>query len=146
MKINEILVEAEIDALIAQAETNSTIKQPGIIQRFNASANRGSASAAQRKASPGIINTSTKVVAKGVGAITNTVANAPQGIPSSYTVKPKKSVDDKDLQPTTTSTGEPIVAPANAEYLRKLAKNKVATKGTNSPEVDAVIRSAGLLK
>jgi hypothetical protein len=151
MKINEILVEAEIDDLIAQS-TAPEVKKPGIMQRvkgatvdrFNASAQRGAANVAQRKATPGILG----AVAKGIGAVTNTIDNAPHGIPSSYAVLPKDTdaTMDRVPQASTNAASEPIVAPQNAAYLRTLAKNKIATTGTDSPEVNAVIKSAGLLK
>lgn len=146
MKINEILAEAEIDDLIAQSAA-SAVKKPGIVDRFNASAQRGADSVANRKATPGLIGRPLNGVAKGIGAVTNTIANTTKGIPTSYaTALPNTSQNATPSPSFSGTTGEPVVAPQNAAYLRTLANNKVATTGTDSPEVNAVIKSAGLLK
>jgi hypothetical protein len=146
MKINEILAEAEIDDLIAQF-TAPEVKKPGIVDRFNASAQRGANSAATRKANPGIIGGALNGVAKGIDSVSNTIANTTKGIPTSYaTALPNTTQGTAPTASFSGTSGEPVVAPQNAEYLRKLANNKVATTGTDSPEVNAVIKSAGLLK
>jgi hypothetical protein len=146
MKINEILAEAEIDDLIAQS-TAPEVKKPGIVDRFNASAQRGAASVANRKANPGLIGGALNGVANGIGAVSNTVANTTKGIPTSYaTALPNTAQGAAPTASFSGTSGEPVVAAQNAAYLRTLAKNKVATTGTDSPEVNAVIKSAGLLK
>ena len=141
----------ELDTAIAQVNGEQPM---GVRDRFNATAQRGADAATKRKETSYIgraMGTSGSGIAGGIRALTNTIKNAPNGIPSSYAVLPGEKQQPVAGGPgapiaATNASGVPMVAPQNAEYLRTLAKNKVATKPTGTPEVDAVLRSAGLLK
>ena len=88
-----------------------------------------------------------------IGSVANAIGNAPGKSYGSSFIQPKKTAAQAgtaavaSTAPATAPTIQPgIVAPENAKYLRTLAHNKVATRGTGTPEVDAVLTSAGMLK
>ena len=140
MKINEILAESELDQLLDQPEQE---KPEPEADEFG------------QKPTPKLdkATRAANATAGAIGSVANAIGNAPGKSYGSSFIQPKKTAAQAgtaavaSTAPATAPTIQPgIVAPENAKYLRTLAHNKVATRGTGTPEVDAVLRSAGMLK
>lgn len=134
MKINEILAESELDQLLDQPEQE---KPEPEADEFG------------QKPTPKL-DKATKfanATAGAIGSVSKAIANAPGKSYGSSFIQPTALASKVQSTPVTAPTIQPgVVAPENAKYLRTLAHNKVATRGTGTPEVDAVLRSAGMLK
>jgi hypothetical protein len=146
MKINEILVEAPIDQLIPPATAPATA-QPG--QQRNANGQYAS----QQPASP--LSRLGTGIATGISNTANALTKTIEPhTGTSYFVQPKATVAQQKVaqqagatQPAAVAPTKPgAVAPQTAKDMQTAAKNKVTSQGTGTPEIDAMLRSAGVLK
>jgi hypothetical protein len=146
MKINEILVEAPIDQLIPPAAAPATA-QPG--QQRNANGQY----AGQQQ--PGLVRRAGAAVANGISntatALTKTIEPYTG---TSMFVQPEKTAAQQKVaqqagvaKPAAVAPTAPgAVDPQTAKDIQTAAKNKVTAQGTGTPEIDAMLRSAGVLK
>jgi hypothetical protein len=145
MKINEILTKAPIDQLIDQSAQDqeepaqATPTQPG----------------QQRDASGRYANQQPGIIRQGIKKISGAIAGASGKSYGSSFIQPDPVKKPEAITPIAepTATAEPaptvepgVVAPENAKYIRAVAQNKVTSQGTGTPEIDAMLRSAGVLK
>jgi hypothetical protein len=147
MKINELLNEAELDQLLKQASTVAPTKTSSKPNSKKGRDARGRYSSQQPGAVTGAIN-----------KVASAIANAPGKSYGSSFIQPDKvqtSAAGPDFSTTAgpdfSTTAEPVVqpgvvAPENAKYIRAVAQNKVTSQGTGTAEIDAMLRSAGILK
>lgn len=147
MKINEILTEAPIDQLLAQEEPAQTGQQRDASGRY----------ATQVSQTPKLdkMANAANATAKGIKKVAGAIASAPGKSYGSSFVQPEpvKKVGQVTPVAATAAATEPaptvqpgVVAPENAKYIRAVAQNKVTSQGTGTPEIDAMLRSAGVLK
>jgi hypothetical protein len=139
MKINELLNEAELDQLLKQASTVAPTKTSSKPTSKKGRDARGRYSSQQPGAVTGAIN-----------KVASAIANAPGKSYGSSFIQPDK-VQTSAAGPDFSTTAEPVVqpgvvAPENAKYIRAVAQNKVTSQGTGTAEIDAMLRSAGILK
>jgi hypothetical protein len=139
MKINELLNEAELDQLLKQASTVAPTKTSSKPNSKKGRDARGRYSSQQPGAVTGAIN-----------KVASAIANAPGKSYGSSFIQPDK-VQTSAAGPDFSTTAEPVVqpgvvAPENAKYIRAVAQNKVTSQGTGTAEIDAMLRSAGILK
>ena len=131
MKIIELLKESELDQLAQQdqqGQATAAAEKPRFGGRINPNPNFA------RKAFDTTMDTTAGILRGATDAVKNTPGSNAPSLTSFY-VPPKtnKSSDAIDLSQTN-------------KQLKKLAKGHVATQSTGDDEIDAILKSAGLMK
>jgi hypothetical protein len=127
MKSHEFLQEAtELDQLLAQTPQPT---QPGLIKTGLTTLGRDLTQA------PSALS---KAIAKGAGI----TKGSSQAVITPGPGQTTNALANPEVQPST----QPQIDPKIKQYVQKMAGNNVAYRSTGTPEVDAMLKSFGLMK